>query len=101
MGSTSSDGTTVVDIQVQTCKVNEIQLETLDETKSSTPLYAIEISNQAIQNLADSDQNPSPLEEYDPYTSPIWAINTPNNHDFLDQKFSSDEDIMEVMNISE
>ena len=57
MGSTSSDGTTVVDIQVQTCKVNEIQLETLDKTKSSTPLSTIEISTLAIQNTSvDSDQ---------------------------------------------
>ena len=57
MGSTSSDGTTVVDIQVQTCKGNEIQLETLDETKSSTPLSTIEISTLAIQNTSvDSDQ---------------------------------------------
>ena len=37
---------------------------------------------QVIQNvLADLDQNPSPLEEYDPYTSPVWAIDTPNIHD--------------------
>ena len=102
MGSTSSDGTTVVDIQVQTCKGNEIQLETLHETKSSTPLSTIEISTLAIQNTSvDSDQNPSPLEEYDLNTSPVWAINTPNRNDILDQTFSFDEAIMEVMNISE
>ena len=65
----------------------------LDETRSSTPLSSIEIPNQG-------NQNPSPLEEYDPYTSPVWDINTPNNHDILDQTFSSDEAIMEVMNIS-
>ena len=74
----------------------------IDETRSSTPFSTIDISNQPIQNAStDSDQNPSPLEEYDPYTSPIWAINTPNIHDILYQIFSSDEAIMEVMNISE
>ena len=65
-------------------------------------MSTIEISYQEIQNASvDSDQNPSPLEEYDPYTSPVWAINNPNIHDILDQIFSSDEAIMEVMNISE
>ena len=77
-------------------------METLDETRSSTPLSAIEMSYQAIQNVStDLDQNPSPLEEYEPYTSPIWAIDTPNIHDIVDQTFSSDEAIMEVMNILE
>ena len=102
MGSTSSYGTMVADIQVQTSKGKEIHSDILDETRSSTPLSAIEISNQEIQNAsADSNQNPSPLEEYDMYTSPVWAIHTPNSHDILDQNFSSDEAIMEVMNISE
>ena len=65
-------------------------------------MYAIEISNQGIQNAsADSDQHPSPLEEYDPYTSPVWVINNPNSHDILDKTFSSNEAIMKVMNILE
>ena len=65
-------------------------------------MSAIEILNQSIQNAsASSNQNPSPLEEYDPYTSPVWAINTPNIHEILDQTLSCDEDIMEIMNISE
>ena len=66
------------------------------------PLYSTEISNQGIQNAsADSDTIQSPLEENDLYTSHVWAINTPNSHDILDQTFSFDESIMEVMNISE
>ena len=65
-------------------------------------MSAIEILNQSIQNAsASSNQNPSPLEEYDLYPSAVWAINTPNSHDILDQTLSSDEAIMEVMNISE
>ena len=65
-------------------------------------MSAIEILNQSIQNAStELDQNPYPLEEYDLYTSPVWAINTPNSHDILDQTFSYDEAIMEVMNISE
>ena len=65
-------------------------------------MSGIEISNQAIQNAsADLDQNPSPLEKYDPYTSLVWAIDTHNIHDILDQTFSFDEAIMEVMNVSE
>ena len=59
------------------------------------------MSYQEIQNAStDLDQNPSPLEEYDLYKSPVWAIDNPNIDDVLDQAFSSDEDIMEVMNIS-
>ena len=101
MGSTSSNGTTIANIQVQTSNGKEIHLETLGETRSITPLSAIEISYQAIQNASvDLDQNPSPLEEYDLYTSPAWAINTPNSYDILDQTFSYDEVIMEFMNIS-
>ena len=91
----------VADIQVQTSEGKEIHLEKLDETESRTPLSAIEISYQAIQNYSiELDQNPSPLEECDLYTSLIWAINTPNTHDILDQKISYNESIMEVMNIS-
>ena len=60
------------------------------------------MSYQAIQNVSvDLDQNPFPLEEYDPYTSPVLAIDTLNIHDILDQTFSSNEAIMELMNISE
>ena len=74
MGFTSWDRTTIVDIQVQTSEGKEIHLKKLDETRSSTTLYAIEMSYQEIQNVsADLDQNPSPSEEYVLYTSPIWA----------------------------
>ena len=101
MRSTSSNGTTVEDIQVQTTEGKEIHSEKLDETTSYTPLYPIEMLYQEIQNVStDLDRNPSPLEEYDLYTSPVWAIDAPNIHDILDQNFSSDESIMEVMNIS-
>ena len=102
IGTTSSNGTTVEEKQVQTSEGKEIHLEKLGETKSSTPLSSIQMSYQAIQNTsADLDQNPSPIEEYYPYMSPVWALDTPNTHDLLDQNFSSDEDILEVMNISE
>ena len=68
MGSNSSDGTTVVDIQVQNIKGKKIHLETLDETTSSTPFSAIEISYQAIKNVSiDLYQNHYPLKEYDSY----------------------------------
>ena len=102
MGSTSLDGTTITNIQVQNSEGKEIYLEKIDETRSNTPLYSIEMPDQGIQNASmDLDQNPSPLEEYDPYMSPIWDIDTPNIHHILDQTFSSDEAIMEVINISE
>ena len=101
MGSTSSDETTIENIQVQTSEGKEIHLEKNCETRSSTTLCAIEMSYQAIQNVStDLDQNHSPLEEYDLYTSLVWVIDTPNIHDLLDQTFSFDEVIMEVMNIS-
>ena len=88
-GSSSSDGNTVEEIQVQTSEGKEIHSEKLDETRSSTPLPAIEMSYQAIQNTSvDLDQNPSPIEEYYLYTSPVWALDTPNTHDLLDQKIS-------------
>ena len=102
MGSTSSDGTVIDEIQVQTSEGKEIHQEKLYETVSSTPLSTIEMSYQENQMAsADLDQNPSPREEYDPYTSLIWDINIPNTHDLLDQTFSSDEAIMEIMNILE
>ena len=93
MGFTSSDGTTIEDIQVQSSEGKKIHLEKLDETRCSTPLSSIKIPNQEYQN-------PSPFEEYDSYPSPVWAINTPNSHDILDQTFLSDEAMMEVMSIS-
>ena len=69
MGSTSSDGTTIEDIQVQTSEGKEIHSEKLDETRSSIPFSTIEMSYQEIQNvLVELDPNPSPLEEYDTYT---------------------------------
>ena len=69
---------------------------------SSTPLSSIELSYQAIQmSSIDLDQNPSPKEEYDPYISLVWDINTSNTHALLDQTFSYDEAIMEFMNNSE
>ena len=70
--------------------MKEIHLEKIDQTRSSTPLSSIQISYQAIQNTsADLDQNPSPIEEYYPYMSPVWALDTPNTHDLLAQTFSS------------
>ena len=91
----------IEDIQVQTSEGKEVHLEKLGGILSSTPLFVVEFSFQAIQMTSvDLDQNPSPKEEYDPYISPIWAINTPNTHDLLDKTFSSDEDFLEVMNIS-
>ena len=102
MGSTSSHGTMVDEIQVQTSEGKEKYSKNIDETRSSTPSYAIEMSYHAIQNASvHLDQNPSLLEEYDPYTSPVWDIDSPNIHDILDQIFSSNEAITEVMNISE
>ena len=92
----------IEDIQVQSSEGKEIHSEKLGETRSSTPLSTIEMSYQAIQNaLADLDQNPSPLEEYDLYTLHVWDIDTPKIHEILDQTFSYDEAIMEVMNQSE
>ena len=59
----------------------------LDEIVSSTPLSAVELSYQAIQkDSTDLDQNPSPKEEYDPYISPICAINTTSTQDLFVRK---------------
>ena len=66
--------------------MKEIHLEKLDETRSSTPLSTIEMSYQEIQNSSTYlGQNHSPLEEYNPLSSPVWAIDTLNTHDLLDQ----------------
>ena len=51
-------------------------------------------------DLEDEYQNPPSQKQYDPYTSPTLAINAPKLHDILDQIFSSNEAILEVVNVS-
>ena len=43
--------------------------------------------------------SPSSLrtEEEDPYVLPTWAVESSHSHDFLDDVFPSDEDILEAM----
>ena len=89
----------IEDIQVQTSEGKEIHLEKLGGILSSTPLFVVEFSFQAIQmTLVDLDQNPSPKEEYDMYNSCVWDVDTTNSHGLFDKTFSSTEYIMEVMN---
>jgi hypothetical protein len=45
----------------------------------------------------EDDQKIHHYMEYDQFTSPIWAINPPSSHDFLDVEFPSDEAILESM----
>ena len=52
IGSASSDETMVEDIQVQNSEGKEINSKTLYETRSSTTLSDVEMSNQAIQNVS-------------------------------------------------
>jgi hypothetical protein len=43
------------------------------------------------------DQDLRPSEEYDQFTSPIWAFNPPNLNDFLDVVLPFDDAILEAM----
>ena len=64
------------------------------------PLSIVEVSYQAVQMaLTDLDQNIPLMEEYDPVTWPILTVTSPSSLDFLDRILSSDEEILEVINI--
>ena len=58
------------------------------------------MSYQAIQKAStDLDQNLPLMEEYGPFTWPVLAVRSPSSLDFLDGILSSDEAILEVINI--
>jgi hypothetical protein len=50
-----------------------------------------------IIESANSDQNIHPHMEYGQSTSPIWVVNPPSSHDFLDVEFPSYEAILEAI----
>lgn len=48
-------------------------------------LYTIELSYQAIHMASTNlDKGILPLEEYDPFFSPIWVADPPPSNEFLD-----------------
>ena len=60
-------------------------------------MSAVEAAYPAIQMAsADAEQKLPVQEEYDPFTSPIWAFNPTNYYDLLDMVWPSDEAILEA-----
>ena len=64
------------------------------------PLSIVEVAYQAIQMASmDLNQNVPLMEEYDLVTWPILVVRSPSSLDFLDIILSSNEAILEVINI--
>jgi hypothetical protein len=62
---------------------------------------ALGICESLLIDSSISDQNLHHYMEYDQFTSPIWVINPPSSHDFLDVEFPSDEAILEAMTMDD
>ena len=63
-------------------------------------LSTIEVPYQAIQmDSTYMDQNIPLMKEYDLVTWPIFIVSSPSSLDFLEGILSSDEEILEVINI--
>jgi hypothetical protein len=66
------------------------------------PLSTTEISYQAIlDSSTDMDPITSQTDEEDPVLDPMWATSSSCSHDFFDENFPLDEDIIKDMNGSE
>ena len=64
------------------------------------PLSIVEVSYQVIEVASlDSDQNIPLMEEYDLATWPIFSVRSRNSLDLLHEILSSDETILEIINI--
>jgi hypothetical protein len=62
-------------------------------------LSTTEIVYQAVlDSSTDPDLVPSPTDEEDLVSRPVWATSLSCSHDFLDGTFPSDEAIIEAMN---
>jgi hypothetical protein len=66
------------------------------------PLSTSEIAYQVVlDSSSDPDPIPSPTDEEDLMSRPVWATSLSCSHDFLDGTLPSDEAIIEAMNGSD
>jgi hypothetical protein len=70
-----------------------------DILHSCLPYWGVvlEIDHMIQSTSIDIGQKCHPNMEYDQPTPPIWVVDSPSLHDFLDFKFPSDEAILEIM----
>jgi hypothetical protein len=72
----------------------------VDSFKASMPLSIVDIYYQVIHlEYNEIDQNLQQDVGHDHNNFPIWVVNPPNSHDFLDIEWPLDEVILEVMSM--
>jgi hypothetical protein len=72
--------------------------EDVESYGASMPLTMVDIVDpKSHQHPLDTGQQLHPHMECDQPTPPIWVVDSPSSHDFLDIEFPSEEAILEVM----